>query len=299
MNAMTKNLTEDTAALALAAPGTRTQRRQKMGPIVLLSLSWLALLLVAAAFGRFLPLPSPSANDYSAISLLPFQSWDHIMGTDNLGRDILSRLISGAFVSLSVGLGSVLIGTVLGTALGAAAGFFGGWWDRIVSWLTDIVLAFPALIAVIAFATFLGPSLPTLVLGFGLIFIPQVARVARSTTLSFLNRDFVTASRAMGAREMRILVLDVLPNILATVIAFAMTLVAIAIVAEGGMSFLGLGVPAPQTSWGSMMNDGRGELRTDPHIVIIPAVVMCLSLLALNFVAEWIGRRFDRRGSVL
>lgn len=274
-------------------------RRPKTPVIVLVSIGWLALLVLAVLLSPVLPLQSSSLSDYKAISLMPFQSAAHPLGTDNLGRDMLARLIAGAGVSLSVGIGSVLIGTVVGTAIGLLAGYFGGWLDRVCSWLTDVVLAFPALIAVIAFTAFLGPSLPTLVIGLAIVFVPQIARVARSATLSFTQRDFVSAAKAMGSPELRIMLRDILPNMAATVIAFATTLIAVAIVAEGGMSFLGLGVPAPQTSWGAMMSEGRGELRNAPQIVILPALAMCISLLAINFVAEWIGRRFDGREAVV
>lgn len=290
----------DTFTTPTPVPVTSRGRPRRRMPIpVAVSIAWLALLLLAIVFDPLLPLPSPTSSDYDAISQPPFQSLDHLLGTDNLGRDILARLIAGARVSLAVGFFSVAIAFVVGTVIGILAGYRGGWWDRVLSWGLDVLLAFPAMIAIIALTAFMGPSLPTVTLGLAVVFIPQVSRIARSTARSFVHRDFVTASKAIGSPDLRIMARDILPNILATVIAFATTLVAVGIVAEGGLSFLGLGVPPPQTSWGSMMGEGRSVLRTFPHVVLIPATVMCITLLAINFAAEWISRRFDTRDSVL
>jgi len=291
---MTESLLTPTSAMRIARRG---RRRRRLPAIVVVSMVWLGLLVALVALAPVLPLPDPATSDYSAVRLAPFVSIDHILGTDNLGRDILSRLISGAAVSLAVGVGSVAIAVVLGTAMGAVAGYFGGIADRVMSWATDILLAFPSLIALIAITSFLGPSMWTLIIGLGVVSIPMVARVARSATMSFAQRDFVSAAKAIGTPEGRILRREILPNIAPTVISFAVTLIAIAIVAEGAMSFLGLGVPAPQASWGGMMNEGRGDLRTAPFIVMAPAIAMCVTLLAINFVADWISRRFDSRGS--
>ncbi len=291
---MSGTTTTPTAALAV---GTRPARRLRIPVIGIVSMCWLALLALLAIFGPLLPLPAPNTSDYSAVRLPPFVDAAHLLGTDNLGRDILARLISGAGVSLAVGLGSVAIAATFGTAIGAAAGYFAGATDRVLSWVIDILLAFPTLIALIAITSFMGPSMWTLILSLGIVSIPMVARVARSAAMAYAQRDFVYAAKAIGTREGRILWRDILPNIAPTVISFAVTLIAIAIVAEGAMSFLGLGVPTPQASWGGMMNEGRGELRSASFIVIIPAVVMCATLLAINFIADWINRRFDARDS--
>ncbi len=288
------------AARTLTASIPVEPRRDSQGRIpgiVVLSIAWMSLVVLVVVFQSFLPLPDPGASDYSAVRLFPFTDWTHPLGTDNLGRDMLARLVSGAGVSLVVGVGSGLIALVIGSAIGACAGYFSGAVDRALSWVIDIVLAFPALIALIALTAFLGPSLWTLTIALGVVSVPMVARVARAAAKTYAQRDFVQAAKAIGVRNGRILLRDILPNILPTVISFAITLVAIAIVAEGAMSFLGLGVPSPQASWGGMMNDGRGELRSAPFIVIIPAVVMCITLLSINFIADWIGRRFDARGS--
>lgn len=268
-----------------------------MPSLAIISVVWMAILVVLVLLQPWLPLPNPAVPDYAAVRQPPFADWAHILGTDQLGRDILSRVISGAGVSLAVGVGSVAIAVIVGTVMGALAGYFGGGTDRTLSWLIDILLAFPALIAMIAITTFLGPSLATLIVALGVVSIPMVARVSRAAARSYAQRDFVQAAKAMGTSEARILGRDILPNIAITVLSFGITLVAIAITAEGALSFLGLGVPPPQASWGGMMNEGRSDLRTAPWIVIVPAVIMCVTLLAINFIADWLGRGRDTRGS--
>jgi len=291
-------MTDSPASLTASIPvDTRGIRDRRIPGVTVLSMIWMALLVVLVVLQPLLPLADPATPDYSAVRLPPFTDWVHPLGTDQLGRDILSRVISGAEVSLAVGLGSVLIALVLGTLIGALAGYFGGGTDRALGWVIDILLAFPALIAMIAITTFLGPSLVTLILALGVVSVPMVARVARSAARTYAHRDFVQAAKAMGTSEARILTRDILPNIAITVLSFGITLVAIAIAAEGALSFLGLGVPPPQASWGGMMNEGRAHLRNAPWIVMVPAIVMCVTLLAINFIADWLGRGSDRRGS--
>ncbi len=282
---------------AIAAISTRPRRRRRIPVIVQLSMAWLGVVVLAAVLQPILPLPNPTVSDYGAVRVFPFTDWAHPLGTDALGRDLLSRTISGAGVSLAVGVGSTAIAFVLGMALGTAAGYFGGVWDRIVGWFNDILLAFPMIVALIALTTFLGPSLGTLILGLGVVAIPLVARLARSTAMGYAQRDFVSAAKAIGSSDARILWRDVIPNVALVVIPFALTMIALAITAEGALSFLGLGVPPPQASWGGIMNEGRSDLRTLPYIVFVPATVMCITLLSISFVADWAGRLTDTRES--
>jgi peptide/nickel transport system permease protein len=284
-----------TSALSLS---NATRVKKPSVPIIVwVSFGWLALIVLLALLEPVLPLPKPNYSDYSATRMHPFTSWAHPLGTDELGRDILSRVIVGARVSLTVGVGSTIFAAIAGTALGACAGFFGGALDRIVGWLTDILLAFPLMIALIALTTFLGPSVWTLTLGLGIVATPLVARLARSSTMSYARRDFVLAARATGSRGIRILWREILPNIALVVSPFAITLIALSITAEGALSFLGLSVPPPQASWGNMMDEGRANLTTLPYIVVVPAVVMCLTLLSISFTADWANHMGDSRES--
>ena len=287
----------ETAPVVPAAPGPTRRRRRRI--VVALSGGWLCLLVAAIVLQPFLPIPDPTRSDYAAIAVPPGVSPAHLLGTDEIGRDILARLITGARVSLVVGIGSIALAVLIGSALGVCAGFFGRLTNRVISGLVDVMLAFPALVALIALGVFLGPGLDTIIIGIGIVASPAVARVARSSTLLYANREFVTAARGMGAGSWRILRREVLPNVVVPILSYATVLIAVAIVAEGSLSFLGLGVPPPASSWGSMMGSGRSELASDPHIVLLPAAAMFITLLALNFLAEHFGKRFDIRESVL
>jgi peptide/nickel transport system permease protein len=279
---------------------TLPRRRRREGPplSVIFSVAWLGILVAAIVLFPLLQLPDPTRSDYGAIAAGPFTE-GHILGTDEIGRDILSRLVVGARVSLTAGIGAVLVATLIGSTLGICAGFFGGIANRVISAALDIMLAFPAIVALIGLGVFLGPGLGTIIIGIGIVASPAVARVARSATLLYVNRDFVVAARSMGAGSWRILFREILPNVVVPVIAYSTVLIAVAIVAEASLSFLGLGVPPPASSWGSMMGTGRAELQHHPHIVLVPAATMFLTLLALNFLAEFLSKRFDIKEAAL
>lgn len=299
---MSLTTTKLTSWRARSVPATaqRTVGKKKARPVVaIVSGAWLALLVALVALRPFLGLPSPNESDYSAVAARPFEVPGHLLGTDLIGRDILARVITGAEVSLTVGIGAVLVGVLIGATLGVLSGFFGGWVDRSIGSVVDVMLAFPPLIATIALTVFLGASLTTLVLAIGVVFSPQLARVARSATLTYAHREFVVAARGTGATAPRILRREILPNTVAPVLAYSTVMVAVGITAEAGISFLGLGVPPPRSSWGSMMGEDRSALTSSPHIILIPALVMFLTLLALNFLSEYFGRRFDIREAVL
>jgi peptide/nickel transport system permease protein len=259
---------------------------------LVLSVAWLAGLVLFTVTYRWWGLPDATESDYAAVGVGPF-SPGHLLGTDPIGRDMLARLVVGARVSLLVGLCGATLASVLGAGLGLIAGFYGGAISRVVNAMTDVLLAFPGIVALIALSVFVGPGLTLLILGFGIIAAPQVARVARSLTLSFSNRDFVMAARSMGSPEFRVLRREILPNVLGPVIAYGTVLVAVAIVAEGSLSFLGLGVPAPTSSWGSMIAEGRNSFQTAPHIALLPAAFMFLTLVSIHFLAEELNRKFD------
>lgn len=285
------------------APPVVTRRRRWLGKKTMrvgtaVSAVWLVLLVAAAITFPLLPLPDPTRSDYSAIAVSP-GSPGHILGTDKIGRDMLSRLVVGARVSLAVGIGGIALSVLIGSVLGLIAGFFGGFVSRAIVALMDILLAFPKLVALIALSVFLGSGLITIIVGVGFVAAPSVARVTRAATLGFTQREFVTAARGMGAGSLRILVREIVPNVVGPVIAFATVMVAVAIVAEGSLSFLGLGVPPPSSSWGTMMADGRFEFAHHPHIALLPAAAMFLTLLSLYFLAEALNRKFDFKEAAL
>lgn len=278
--------------------GSASKRRVRPPVLLLISLLWLGFLVVLCIVYPLVSHTDPSMSDYSAIAAPP-GSHGHLLGTDEVGRDMLARLVAGAKISLAVGLGAVAVGLVVGGPLGICAGHFGGFVSRAIGAVNDIVLSFPPLVALIGLGLFIGPSLTVIILGIGLVFCPQIARVSQSAARTYARRDFVTAARGTGEGSLRILRREILPNVLGPVLAYSATLVGVAIIAEGGLSFLGLGVPPPTSSWGSMLGTGRDSLSHSPHIVLLPAAAMGLTLTAFNFVAEHLTRRFDIREAAI
>jgi peptide/nickel transport system permease protein len=220
----------------------------------------------------------------------------HLMGRDQLGRDVTARIIYGTRVSMLVGLSVVAISAIVGIAIGAFAGYKGGWIDRIVSgFLFNVFLSFPGILLAIAMVAFLGPSLKNLIIALSVIGWVGYARLMRAQVLKVREYDFVTATRALGAKDLRILAKHILPNSIQPLIVQASLGMAGAILAEAGMSFLGLGVPEPIPSWGKMIDDSREFWFTAPHLFIFPGLMIALSVLAFNFIGDGLREKLDPR----
>lgn len=262
-----------------------------------LALSWLLLVVFCAIFADVLPVDDPNAQNIVTRLAPPGEAG--LLGSDDLGRDVLARLVFGARVSLIVSLSAVLIGVIIGGTIGLTAGFFRGWYERIVMSLVDVILAFPALVLLLALVAFVGQSLSTIALVVGFLAIPAYTRVARATTLSVSQREYVLAARAMGATNKRILFRELLPNVALPVVAFGLVALGIVIVAEGSLAFLGLSVKFPTATWGSMIAAGKIHIRRAPHLALIPSLAMFLTVLSLNYVGDQLRSRFDVRGSAL
>jgi peptide/nickel transport system permease protein len=255
----------------------------------------LTLFLVVIALGAPLIAPaSPTAQDLPARLEAP--SVAHWMGTDELGRDILSRIIYGARVSMIVSVSVVLGAGIVGLAIGALAGYFGGWLDRLVNIvLINAFLSFPGILLAIAFAAFLGPGLGKVILALVVTGWAGYARLARAQILQAKEMEYVLAARAVGASDARILLRHLLPNILQPVLVQATIAMAGAILAESTLSFLGVGVLAPMPSWGAMLNDARGHLFDAPHLVIFPALAVMTAVLAFNLLGDALRDWMDPR----
>ncbi|MFP5260933.1 MAG: ABC transporter permease [Blastocatellia bacterium] len=220
----------------------------------------------------------------------------HIMGRDQLGRDVMSRIIYGTRVSMLVGLSVVAISSVVGVLVGAFAGYKGGWTDRLVSgFIFNVFLSFPGILLAIAMVAFLGPSLRNLIIALSVIGWVGYARLMRAQVLKVREYDFVTAARALGASDVRVLIKHILPNSIQPLIVQASLGMAGAILAEAGMSFLGLGVPEPIPSWGKMIDDSREFWFTAPHLFIFPGMMIALSVLAFNFIGDGLREKLDPR----
>lgn len=255
----------------------------------------LAAFIVVALFAPVLAPADPAAL-HLASRLLP-PGTGHLLGTDELGRDILSRVLFGARISLLVAVTVVVISLAIGLVTGAIAGFYGGWRDTVLNvYVMNAFMAMPGILLAIAFVAFLGPSLRNLVLALALTGWVNYARLVRAQVMAAREREYVEAARALGASDLRILCRHILPNIAQPIIVQAAIGMATAVLAEATLSFLGLGVPPPAASWGSMLNDARAHLFDAPYMAAFPAAAVMLCVLAFSFLGDALRDAADPRG---
>ncbi|MGY4477761.1 ABC transporter permease [Bradyrhizobium sp. USDA 3364] len=287
-----------TLELSLDESGAEpVRRRRRLGTLFWFAIGWMVLVFAVAVFADLLPLPSPT--DMDMLERRGPISAEHWLGTDGLGRDELSRLIYGARISLIVGLCAPMIGVTIGGALGMLAGYFRGRFESFVVGSMDVLLAFPPLILALAVTAYLGQSIFNLTCILGVLGIPAFMRVSRAATLSLARREFVIAAQALGATHARILLRELLPNVMLPLLAFFLLGVAVTIVVEGSLSFLGLGVPPPISSWGSMIGEGRESLDVAPMLAFIPAIAMFLTVLSFNLIGDTMRALTDPRQGAL
>lgn len=247
----------------------------------------IAVLLLFAAAALLAPVivPHETTRQNLANDLVAYSS-AHPLGTDKLGRDILSRLIYGARISLAVGLATVALSLAIGLVVGSLSGYCGGWVDQLLMRLVDILMAFPGILLAIAFTAVLGPGLDHVILALCLIGWTGYARLVRGEILSLREREFIQAARALGCKASRTILRHLLPNLLPPLVIQATFGMAAAIIAEGSLSFLGLGVEPPTPSWGAMLNEGRQFLLVAPHLTTYPGLAIMLTVCALNLVGD-------------
>ena len=264
--------------------------RARFGPkwnaTLWMSVAWLVLLTGAAALADVLPLKEPASADFSKKDFRPALSIHEPFGYDGFGRSNLSRVIYGARVSLGIGLGAAALGLLVGGLLGLIAGYARGWTDSIISLFADSLLAFPPLILLIGLVAVLPKTPTTIAFGIGTLIVPTFIRLSRANTLTYAQREFVLAAHCLGLKRRRILFREILPNVALPVMAYTFVVIALVIVAEGSLSYLGVGIQPPSASWGRMIADGQPRFGPTPHLVFVPSLVMFGTLLALNRIGE-------------
>ncbi len=259
----------------------------------LIGLIIISLLIIIAAFAPQIATHSPT--DQSIINRYQAPSAEHWLGTDELGRDIFSRLVHGSRITIQIGVITVGISMIVGVFLGAVAGYFGRWVDQIIMRLIDIMMAFPSILLAIALVAVLGKSLTNAMIAVGIVGVPHFARIVRSTVLSVKETEYIEASRVIGAKNGRILFSHVLPNCLAPIIVQATLTIGTAILDAAGLSFLGLGAQPPLPEWGAMLSDGRSALQTAPWVVMFPGFAILLVVLGFNLLGDGLRDALDPR----
>ncbi len=255
-----------------------------------------AVVLLVVAVAVFAAWVSPyGANQMNFSATLQGPSWQHWFGTDELGRDMLSRVIYGARASLGVGIGSALLAGLLGVSVGLIAGLTGGRTDTVLMRVMDVFFAFPAILLALTLVIVLGTDLRNIVIALGVIYMPQFARVARAATLAVREEQFVEAATAIGNRGTRVALRHVLPNILSPITVQLTVTVAYAMLAEAGLSFVGLGIQPPEPSWGAMLNSGKTYLEQYPHLTIFPGGCIMLAVFGFNFLGDGLRDLIDPR----
>lgn len=272
---------------------TRALRRFARQPRALAGALLVGLWLLVALVGPALTTQDPFAPNMDQMLVTP--SLTHPFGTDDFGRDILTRIIHGTRISLMVGLAATAIATVGGILLGVISGYFGGWVDSVIMRLMDIMLAFPGILLALAIVAILGQGLWNVMIAVGIFAIPTFARVVRGSVLQVRALDYVEAAGALGARHGRVIWRHILPNCMAPVIVVATMRMATAIVTAAGLSFLGLGAQPPTPEWGAMLSAGREYLRTAPHVATFPGLAIMTLVLAFNMMGDGLRDALDPR----
>lgn len=271
----------------------RLWRRFADNPLAVVAAAILLIIVLAALFAPWVAPEDPTVQNLARQGAPPGS--EVLLGADQLGRDVFSRLIYGARIALEVGLVSIVIALVVGTAIGTVAGYFGGWLDDVVMRAMDVLLAFPYLLLAIAIVAALGPGVPNTIIAITVWLTPTYARLSRSVVLTVRRHAYVEAARAIGASHGGIMLRHVLPNILTPILVQTTLDFARAIMMEAGLSFLGYGVQPPIPSWGSMIAEGRNELLIAPHIATAPGLAIVVTVLCLNIVGDALREALDPR----
>ncbi len=270
-------------------------RRLKKNKMAMVGLGILTVLILAAFFAPLIANYDEVVIKQDLVNKLKGPSAEHLLGTDEFGRDIFARMIWGARVSLRVGILAVGISIMIGGTLGAIAGYYGGKLDTVIMRIMDIFLAIPSILLAIAIVSALGPSLTNLMIAIGISSVPTYARIVRASVLSIRDQEYIEAAKAIGANDLRIISKHIIPNALAPVIVQGTLGVAGAILSTAGLSFIGLGIQPPAPEWGAMLATGRAYLRYAWHVTTFPGIAIMITILALNLVGDGLRDALDPR----
>ena len=272
-------------------------RRLSRDPVTLFFGFVLLLMALAILFAPWLAPHDPyQTSMIRRLRPIGFQDWRYPLGTDELGRDMLTRLLYGGRLSWFLGITPVLIAFAIGGTLGVVAGFAGGWVNMLIMRTTDVFYAFPSVLLAVAISGALGPGISNAMLSLTLVFIPQIIRVAESTTTSVRNLDYVESARASGAGAFTIVRAHVLPNVLGPIFVYATSLISVSMILASGLSFLGLGTKPPEPEWGLMLNTLRTAIYSQPLIAMLPGVCIFLTSMCFNMVSDGLRSAMDVRG---
>ena len=260
-----------------------------------LAAGWLALVVAFALLAPVLGFVS-DPNEFT-LEIKKGPSGSNWFGTDNLSRDVFARVVWGARLSLLIAFVSTLIGAVIGGVMGLVSGYFKGWIDDVIGSAINVLLSLPALMFAMLIVTVMEQSLRNVIIAVSILSIPAMARVARAQTIRFADREFITAAKGMGARNLRIVFKEILPNILPVMMSFAFLAFGIVIISEGALSYIGKSVPSPSITWGAIIASGKNHLEDAPHIIIFPALVLFLTLLAVNYIGDRLLQRSGARNN--
>jgi peptide/nickel transport system permease protein len=285
------------ADMALAQlPSERRRRRKGKGVLFWMALGWIVVVTFCAVFADYLPFVRSYSKIYPAFKQPP--STEFWFGTDKIGHDIFARCIYGARLSLAIAGSAAVLGLLFGAIFGLIAGYYRRKADTAISTGVDIMLAFPPLILLLSITGFAGASARNVILALAILSVPPLTRIVRANTLVYTQREFVLAAKSLGAKDRRILVKEILPNIVPAMLTFALTLMAVLIIAEGALAFLGQSVPPPIPTWGKLVAEGQQDLATAWWISLLPAAMMFVTILSFNIMGDVVAKRFDIREGV-
>ncbi|EEG3798429.1 glutathione ABC transporter permease GsiD [Salmonella enterica] len=276
----------------IRTPWREFWRRFRRQHVALVAGGFVLALILVAIFARWLtPYDAENYFDYDSLNNGP--SLQHWFGVDSLGRDIFSRVLVGAQISLAAGVFAVFIGAIIGTVLGLLAGYYEGWWDRFIMRICDVLFAFPGILLAIAVVAVLGSGIANVIVAVAIFSIPAFARLVRGNTLVLKQQTFIESARSIGASDTTILFSHILPGTVSSIVVFFTMRIGTSIISAASLSFLGLGAQPPTPEWGAMLNEARADMVIAPHVVLFPAVAIFLTVLAFNLLGDGLRDALD------